>query len=55
MPQSAFLILFVLTLVSSIWMHVTVHRTMRDHSPGLRGRIEEPEDSVGAVAASPRR
>src|SRR3546814_18134440 len=36
LPQTTFFILFVLTLVAAIWMHLTVHRMLHDRSPELR-------------------
>lgn len=42
MPQSTFFLLFVLALVSAVWMHVTIWRMLRRRSPELSGRIEEP-------------
>lgn len=41
MPQSTFFLLFVLTVVSAVWMHVTVHRMLHRASPELDGTIEE--------------
>lgn len=43
MPQSTFFLLFVLTLVSAIWMHLTLWRMLRRRSPELTGQIEEPQ------------
>jgi len=43
MPQSTFLLLFTLALVSAVWMHVTIGRMLRRRSPDLTGEIEEPD------------
>ena len=40
MPQSTFFLLFVLTAVSAVWMHLTVHRMLDRSAPELRGRLE---------------
>ncbi len=45
MPQSTFLALFVLTAVSLVWMHLTVHRMLQDRSPDLRHALEAAEGS----------
>lgn len=42
LPQSTFFLLFALTLVSAIWMHVTVHRMLHRATPELSQAIEEP-------------
>lgn len=42
LPQSTFFILFVLTAVSAVWMHVTVLRMLHVGSPELRDHIETP-------------
>lgn len=47
MPQSTFFLLFVLTLVSAVWMHLTIHGMFRRRSPDLQGRIEEPSTVAG--------
>jgi MFS transporter, NNP family, nitrate/nitrite transporter len=39
-PSSTFFVLFVLTAVCAIWMHLTVVRMLHDESPGLAGLIE---------------
>jgi MFS transporter, NNP family, nitrate/nitrite transporter len=40
-PQSTFFILFVLTLISALWMHVTVLRLLQQASPHLEHRFEQ--------------
>lgn len=40
MPQSTFLVLFVLTLVSAVWMHLTVLSILNKAAPQLRGQFE---------------
>lgn len=40
MPQSTFFILFVLTLISAIWMHMTIYRMLHDRSPDRKDSFE---------------
>ncbi|XBH22594.1 nitrate/nitrite transporter [Jonesiaceae bacterium BS-20] len=40
MPQSTFFVLFVLTLISAIWMHLTIYRMLHDRSPDLKDAFE---------------
>lgn len=40
MPQSTFLVLFVLTLISALWMHLTVISLLNQAAPHLRGKFE---------------
>lgn len=40
LPTSTFAVLFVLTAVSAVWMHVTVWRMLHAHAPELAGRLE---------------
>lgn len=42
MPQSTFLVLFVLTAVSAVWMHLTIHAMLHRRSPELSGAIDSP-------------
>ena len=57
LPQSTFFVLFLLTLVATVWMHVTVVKLLHTASPGLANKFEhdhaEPTD-VPPVTA-PRR
>ncbi len=41
-PQSTFGVLFVVTLVAALWMHVTVHRMMHAHTPHLHHTFDVP-------------
>lgn len=43
LPQSTFFLLFALTVVSAVWMHVTVHRMLHRATPELGRSIEEPQ------------
>ena len=43
-PSSTFFVLFVLTLVCSVWMHWTVVHMLHSESPELAGRLESPHD-----------
>jgi len=46
MPQSTFFLLFALTAVSAVWMHLTIHGLLRRRTPELAGRIEEAPGSA---------
>jgi MFS transporter, NNP family, nitrate/nitrite transporter len=46
LPQTTFFVLFVLTAVAALWMHLTVHRMLHAESPELAGSIE-PLTSAG--------
>ena len=41
MPQSTFFLLFALTLVAALWMHLTVHRMLHRRSPELSHRFDD--------------
>lgn len=47
-PSSTFFVLFLLTAVCAVWMHLTVLRMHREHSPEIADHIERPEP-VGAT------
>ncbi|MFU8872766.1 MFS transporter [Micromonospora sp. SL4-19] len=40
LPQTTFAIVFLLTVTSGLWMHVTVHRMLHDRSPDLARSVE---------------
>ncbi len=40
LPQTTWFILFLLTLVSLLWMHLTVMRILQEESPGLKDAFE---------------
>ena len=40
LPQSTFLVLFLLTLTAAAWMHLTVLRLLNQASPGMRRRFD---------------
>ncbi len=46
LPQSTFLILFVLTLITAIWMHLTVISLMHRAAPHLEHDIEHAQTSA---------
>jgi NNP family nitrate/nitrite transporter-like MFS transporter len=48
LPQSTFFILFLITLVCAVWMHLTIHRMLHTHSPELTTDIEQPAAHVSA-------
>ena len=50
MPQATFAIVFLITLISTIWMHITVIRLLHQATPDLANKFEhEPAiDSIGA-------
>lgn len=41
-PTSTFFVLFLLTAVCAVWMHVTIVKMLHDKSPELAGTIELP-------------
>ncbi len=43
MPQSTFFLLFVLTAISAVWMHLTIHRMLAQRSPDVSTQIDEPQ------------
>lgn len=47
MPQSTFFLLFVLTLVAMVWMHLTIHGMLNRRSPELGSRFELTDASAG--------
>jgi NNP family nitrate/nitrite transporter-like MFS transporter len=55
LPQSTFFVLFVLTAVAAIWMHITVVKLLHSASPGLANKFEHDPDSPmdGAATATP--
>lgn len=44
LPQSTFFILFLLTAVSALWMHLTIHRMLHERAPELRDTFEQPDE-----------
>ena len=48
MPQATFLVVFVVTLIAAVWMHVTVMSMLHRASPDLADRLEHDPDA-GAV------
>jgi NNP family nitrate/nitrite transporter-like MFS transporter len=51
LPQATFMVLFVLTLIAAIWMHVTVVRMLHNASPELRDRFEHDGPVEASLAA----
>ena len=43
LPQATFMVLFVLTLVGAVWMHVTVMRLLHQASPDLKDKFEHDQ------------
>lgn len=41
-PTSTFFVIFVLTAICAVWMHVTIVRMLGEEAPGLAGIIERP-------------
>lgn len=39
-PQTTFLVVFVITAVSLLWMHLVIHNMMRRATPHLQGQID---------------
>lgn len=53
LPQSTFFLIFVLTLVSAVWMHWTVHRMLDARAPELRHDLEEIPDGEHEPVVEP--
>jgi MFS transporter, NNP family, nitrate/nitrite transporter len=45
LPQTTFFIIFLLTAISGVWMHLTIHRMMTRATPQLADSIEIPPGS----------
>lgn len=39
-PTSTFFVLFLLSVICMVWMHLTIVRMLHDHSPALSGKLE---------------
>ncbi|WP_018217956.1 MFS transporter [Salinispora vitiensis] len=50
LPSSTFLVLFILTVICAVWMHLTVVRMLHGESPQLADHFEKP-DSKNRPAA----
>jgi NNP family nitrate/nitrite transporter-like MFS transporter len=49
LPQSTFIVLFILTLIASLWMHFTIIGMLHRASPDLKNRIDiHTSEKVGA-------
>jgi NNP family nitrate/nitrite transporter-like MFS transporter len=48
MPQATFLVVFVVTLIAAIWMHVTVMSMLHRASPDLADKFEHDPDAGAA-------
>ena len=49
LPSSTFFVLFVLTLVCAVWMHLTVVRMLHDRAPELADHFEQPRTLEGSI------
>jgi NNP family nitrate/nitrite transporter-like MFS transporter len=54
LPQATFMVLFILTLIAALWMHLTVVRMLHNASPELRDRFEHDGPVEGSLAAEPQ-
>jgi MFS transporter, NNP family, nitrate/nitrite transporter len=54
MPQATFMILLVLTVVSFVWLHLTVYRMLQRGAPHLEDRFEHAAPESTEVAADVR-
>ncbi len=54
MPQSTFLVLFLVTGAAMLWMHLTIHKMLHDASPSLANKFEQdnPHDLAAVGAAT---
>ena len=53
LPSSTFFVLFLLTVLCSLWMHWTVVRMLHQHSPELATALESPEPLEAPVTTDP--
>jgi NNP family nitrate/nitrite transporter-like MFS transporter len=49
LPQSTFIVLFVLTAVSALWMHLTIVRMLHRASPELSNRLDHDTTTTSGV------
>jgi MFS transporter, NNP family, nitrate/nitrite transporter len=49
LPQSTFFVIFLLTVFSALWMHLTIHRMMNAASPQLASTIELPPNTITGI------
>ena len=49
-PTATFFVMFLLTLVCAVWMHIVVLRLLREHAPGVSGKLEDPRLTQPAPA-----
>ena len=50
MPQSTFFVLFVVTAIAMVWMHLTIHRMLHAASPELANKFENDQLADPAAA-----
>ena len=55
LPQSTFFVLFALTAVAAIWMHVTVVKLLNSASPGLANKFEYDQQDPSDIAVAATR
>ena len=55
MPQSTFFVLFAVTAVAMLWMHLTIHRMLHAASPELANKFENDQLADPAAAHEPCR
>jgi NNP family nitrate/nitrite transporter-like MFS transporter len=53
MPQSTFLVLFLVTAAAAIWMHWTIHQMLHKASPELANKFEHDPAAVPAAEHIP--
>ncbi|MCC6498551.1 MAG: NarK/NasA family nitrate transporter [Propionibacteriaceae bacterium] len=53
LPSSTFLVLFILTAICAVWMHLTVVRMLHDRAPGLADHFDTEHIST-LTAGAPR-
>ncbi|MEZ5118190.1 MAG: nitrate/nitrite transporter [Candidatus Nanopelagicales bacterium] len=49
-PQSTFGVLFLVTLIGAVWMHLTVLKIMHQRAPETRNQFEHHDDATGPDA-----
>ena len=50
LPQSTFFVLFVVTAIAMVWMHLTIHRMLHAASPELANKFEHDQLADPAAA-----
>jgi len=55
LPQSTFGVLFIVTLIAAVWMHLTVVKLLHGASPTLTNKFEHESEDAPAPTLTPSR